>query len=92
MQTIDDVDLYDVGSYMINGQSGEEMIRLVKDGEPKNALVVFLFHGVGGEHSLNVALAEHRKLLSFLHQHEQEIWVATLVDVCAYIRESRKER
>jgi peptidoglycan/xylan/chitin deacetylase (PgdA/CDA1 family) len=92
MQSIDDIDLYDVGSYMINGQSGEEMIRLVRDGEAKNALVVFLFHGVGGEHSLNASLAEHGKLLSFLKQHEQEIWVATLVDVCEYIRESRKER
>ena len=92
MQTIDDIDLYDVGSYMINGQSGEEMIRLVRDGEAKNALVVFLFHGVGGEHSLNVSVAEHRKLLSFLKQHEQEIWVSTLVEVCAFVRENGKAR
>lgn len=92
MQTIGDIDLYDVGSYMINGHSGEEMIRLVRDGEAKSALVVFLFHGVGGEHSLNVSVAEHRKLLSFLKEHEQEIWVATLMDVCVWVRESRKER
>jgi len=91
-QAFDDIDLYDVGSYMIDGLSGEEMIRLVRDGEAKNALVVFLFHGVGGEHSLNVSLAEHRKLLSFLKQHEQEIWVTTLLDVCEFVRESRKEQ
>jgi peptidoglycan/xylan/chitin deacetylase (PgdA/CDA1 family) len=91
-QKIDDIDLYDVGSYMIDGLSGEEMIRLVREGETQNALVVFLFHGVGGEHSLNVSLAEHRKLLSFLKQHEQEILVTTLIDVCALVRGSRKER
>ena len=92
MQTMGDIDLYNVGSYMINGQSGEEMIHLVRDGEAKNALVVFLFHGVGGEHSLNVSEVEHRKLLSFLKQHEQEIWVSTLVEVCAFVRENGKAR
>lgn len=86
MQTIDEIDLYDVGSYMINGQSGEEMIRLVRDGEAKNALVVFLFHGVGGEHSLNASLEAHRKLLRYLREHEETIWVAPMIDVCKYVQ------
>ena len=89
MQTIDDIDLYNVGSSMINGQSGEELIRLVKDGEAKKVLVVFLFHGVGGEHALNVSLADHRKLLSFLKQNEKDILVATMTDVCEYVKEMR---
>ena len=86
IQTMDDIDLYDVGSYMINGQSGEEMIRLVRAGEAKNALVVFLFHGVGGEHSLNVSLEAHRKLLWYLKEHEETIWVAPMIEVCKYVK------
>ncbi len=89
MQTVDNTDVYDVGAYMINGQSGEALIRLVHEAEAKNALVVFLFHGVGGEHSLNVSLADHRELISFLKQHEKDIWVATMVDVCEYLQAIR---
>jgi peptidoglycan/xylan/chitin deacetylase (PgdA/CDA1 family) len=92
MQTMDDVDLYNVGTYMVNGQSGDDLIRLANDAAAKNALLVFLFHGVGGEHSLNVSLADHRKLLWFLKQHENDIWVATMLDVCEYVREARKPR
>jgi peptidoglycan/xylan/chitin deacetylase (PgdA/CDA1 family) len=92
MQTLEEIDLYDVGSYVINGQSGEEMIRLVKEAAAKKALVVFLFHGVGGEHSLNVSLFDHRKLVSFLKEQENDVWVATMLDVCNYVKETRKHR
>jgi sialate O-acetylesterase len=92
LQTMDDIDLYDVSSYMINGQSGEELIRLVEEAKTRSALVVFLFHGVGGEHTLNVSLEAHRKLLWFLHENEEEVWVAPLVDVCGFVRDSRKAR
>ena len=90
MQTMDDIDLYDVGSYMINGQSGETLIRLAEEARTKGALLVFLFHGVGGEHSLNISLEAHRMLLRYLKEHEQEIWVAPLVDVCEFVRENRR--
>jgi len=90
LQTTHDIDLYDVGSYMINGQSGEELIRLVEEAKAGSALVVFLFHGVGGEHSLNVSLEAHRKLLGYLHEHERDVWVAPLVEVCEFVRKSRK--
>jgi hypothetical protein len=48
----------------------------------KHALVVFLFHGVGGEHSLNVSSLDHQRLLQFLKQHEAEIWIAPMLAVC----------
>jgi peptidoglycan-N-acetylglucosamine deacetylase len=89
LQNIDEIDLYNIGSYMINGQSGDELITLVKNAKDKNALLVFLFHGVGGEHSLTVSLGAHRTLLYYLAQHEKDIWVAPLVDVVEYIRSTR---
>lgn len=80
------VDLANVGAYGINGQSGEEMIALVKQAMATNSVLVFLFHGVGGEHNLNVALPEHRKLLKFLKQHESEIWVAPFIEVAQSVK------
>ena len=81
-----EVDLNNVGSYAINGQSGEEMIELVKQAMATNSVLVFLFHGVGGEHNLNVALPEHRKLIRFLKQHEREIWVAPFIEVAQSVK------
>ena len=78
------IDMYNIGSYMINGKSGDEMIALVKDAMKQNGLLVFLFHGVGGEHGLNVALKDHSQLLHFLKQNEKDIWVAPLIDIVEY--------
>jgi peptidoglycan-N-acetylglucosamine deacetylase len=86
MQTIDKVNLYDIDCYMINGQTGEQLIDLVKQAEQKNALLVFLFHGVGGEHSLNVSLDAHSKLLHYLKQKQKDIWTAPMIDVAQFIR------
>jgi peptidoglycan/xylan/chitin deacetylase (PgdA/CDA1 family) len=85
MQELNEINMYDIGSYMINGQSGEELVRLVQEAMSKQALLVFLFHGVGGEHSLNVSLPAHRQLLQYLKQHEKEIWVAPMIDICNYV-------
>jgi sialate O-acetylesterase len=89
IQTIDEIDLYNVGAYLVNGQSGDELISLVRQAMAKNALLVFLFHGVAGGHSLNVSLDDHRKLLFFLKQNETDIWVAPLVEVLEYVKENR---
>ena len=86
MPSIDKVDLYNIGCYTINGQTGEQLIELVKQAMQKNALLVFLFHGVGGEHSLNVSLEAHSQLLHFLAQNRKDIWIAPMIDVAEYIR------
>ena len=86
MLPIDKIDIYNVGSYMINGQSGQYLIDLVKKAMETNTYLVFLFHGVGGEHSLNVSLEAHSQLLHYLKQHEKEIWVAPFIDVMEHVK------
>ena len=85
MPKISEIDLFDVDAYVISGQSGEELIALVKQAMQRNALLVFLFHGVGGEHSLDVSLSAHRQLLYFLKQNEKAIWVAPLVEIAEHV-------
>lgn len=84
-----DVDLYNVSSYMVNGESGEQLIELVKQAKKQKKLLVFLFHGVGGEHSLNVSLEAHSKLLRYLKQNRKDIWIAPMVDIAEYIRKQK---
>lgn len=86
MLTINKIDLSDVGCYMISGQSGEEMIALVKQAMAKHTLIVFLFHGVEGGNPLNVSLAAHSQLLHFLKQNQKDIWVAPMLEVAGYIQ------
>jgi hypothetical protein len=47
---------------------------------------VIIFHGVGGEHALNVSLPAHSQLLHYLKQHEKDIWVAPLAEVAGFIK------
>jgi peptidoglycan/xylan/chitin deacetylase (PgdA/CDA1 family) len=92
MQTAAQVNLDNIDSYMINGQKADYMIDLVKKAQQSHTLLVFLFHGVGGGHSLNVDLAEHSKLLHYLKQHEKEIWIAPMVDVAESIKAEQKAK
>jgi peptidoglycan/xylan/chitin deacetylase (PgdA/CDA1 family) len=90
LQTAAQVDLANVDSYMINGQNGQYLIDLVKKAQQSHTLLVFLFHGVGGGHSLNVDLAAHRQLLRYLKAHEKDIWVAPMVEVAEKIKASQQ--
>jgi sialate O-acetylesterase len=87
LQHVNEVDLNDIRCYMIQGSSGEYMTGLVKQALESHTLLVFLFHGVGGGHNINVSLSAHSQLLHFLKQHEKEIWIAPMVDVAKYIKE-----
>ncbi|QMU29075.1 polysaccharide deacetylase family protein [Adhaeribacter radiodurans] len=91
MPTIDKIDLYNINCYMVNGQTGEELINLVKQAEAKQGLLVFLFHGVGGEHSLNVSLSAHHQLLQYLKKREKDLWVAPMLEVAEFAKEQQKK-
>lgn len=92
MLTADKIDLYDIGCYTINGQTGEQLIDLAKQAMATHTLLVFLFHGVGGEHSLNVSSDAHSKLLHFLNQNEKNIWIAPMIEVADYIRQYQQKK
>lgn len=89
MPTVDKANLSDLPCYMINGQSGAELIALVQKAMQNHGLLVFLFHGVGGEHNLNVSLPAHRQLLLFLKAAQKQIWVAPMIDVAEFIKKQQ---
>ena len=86
---IKDVDLTNVDSFVQIGSTAAQMIAQVEEAEKKGSFIVFLFHGVGGEHPLNVDLEEHRKLLEYLKKKENDIWVAPMVEVAKFIKEKQ---
>ncbi len=86
MHSINDTDMFNVGSYMIQDKSGEELIALVKEAMKTNKLLVFLFHGVGGGHNINVDLKAHNELLYFLKANEKDIWVAPFLEISEFMQ------
>ena len=86
LQTAAQVDLANVRCYSINGQDGKYLLDLVKQAQQSHTLLVLLFHGVGGGHSLNVSLAAHRQLVHYLRAHQPDIWVAPMVEVAEKIK------
>nr|WP_245705950.1 polysaccharide deacetylase family protein [Catalinimonas alkaloidigena] len=80
------IDLTDVTAFSQHQTTAAQMIAQIEAAEKVGSLVVFLFHGVGGEHSLNVSREEHRKLLVYLKKRENDLWVAPMVEVAKYIK------
>ncbi|HEY6504992.1 MAG TPA: polysaccharide deacetylase family protein [Chitinophagaceae bacterium] len=86
MHKINEIDLYNVDCYVVNGETGAQMIEWVKKAIETNSLLVILFHGVGGGNGLNVSLQAHREFLQYLKQNEKDIWIAPMLDVAEYIK------
>jgi peptidoglycan/xylan/chitin deacetylase (PgdA/CDA1 family) len=86
LDSINTVNLDNVDCYAMNGNTAEQMIALVNQAMKTHTLLVFLFHGVGGGHAINVGLQEHSQLLHYLKDHEKDIWIAPMVEVASYIR------
>lgn len=87
MHKINEIDLYNVDCYLVNGHSAEQMIEWVKKAMETQSLLVLLFHGVGGGNGLDVSIPAHRQFLQFLKQNEKDIWIAPMVEVAENIKE-----
>lgn len=86
LQKANEVDLNNINCYSVRNDTGEHLIDLVKKAQASNTLLVFLFHGVGGGHSINVSLDAHSKLIHYLKNEQKDIWVAPMVAVAESIR------
>lgn len=89
MHQLHEVNLYDIDCYVVNNHSFEQMKAWVDKAIHTNSLLVLLFHGVGGGNSLDVSLTAHRQLLLYIHQKQNEIWTAPLIEVAEYIRQQQ---
>ena len=91
MHKMHEIDLMNVDCYMVNGESGTQMIDWVRKAVETNSLLVILFHGVGGGNALNVSIQAHRDFLQYLKKNEKDIWIAPMLDVAEYIKASQKK-
>ena len=86
MHKVNEIDLYNVDCYMVNGETTEQMIEWLKKASETNSLLVILFHGVGGGNALDVSTEAHRGFLQFLKKNEKDLWIAPMLEVAEYIK------
>lgn len=63
-----------------------QLVDAMKKAIADKALLVIVFHGVGGEHSINISLEAHRNLMRFIKQNESKIWVAPFLEVAEFMQ------
>jgi sialate O-acetylesterase len=90
MHSFDEQKLLDIDCYSMVEQTGQQMIELVKQAQRSGKLLVFLFHGVGGEHALNVSSQAHSELLHYLKEQQNDIYIDTMLNVAEHIRHVKK--
>lgn len=90
MHSFDEQKLLDIDCYSMVEQTGQQMIELVKQAKQSGKLLVFLFHGVGGEHALNVSSQAHSELLHYLKEQQSDIYIDTMLNVAEHIRHMKK--
>lgn len=73
-----------------NQMKADVLINYVKEAIEKQGICVFLFHGVGDNFHYTVDVAEHQKLIDFLSDHKEELWVDTFLNVMNHIAELKK--
>ena len=71
--------------------TGADLIAAVHDAERKGGMVVFGFHGVGGDY-LSVSAEAHAQLLAYLKAHSDTIWVAPFSTVVGYATSHPNDR
>lgn len=64
--------------------TGDDLIAAVKDAQRAHGLLIFGFHGVGGNNMIVTAEA-HAALLAYLKAHRNTIWVAPFSTVMDYV-------
>ena len=84
---LDNLNLFEIKDYGVRNQSVDELIKLVEKAKKEKALIVFLFHGVGGGKPYSMSTEDHNKFVHYLKEQEAEVWIAPMVDVAKFIKQ-----
>jgi peptidoglycan-N-acetylglucosamine deacetylase len=69
-------------------RSGRALVEWVKKAEEQGGWVVFIFHGIGGQH-IPTTLEAHDELLDYLAKNKKKVWTAPFGKVAALLKTPR---
>lgn len=88
----DEVDFFNINAYMVHEQSAQQLIAQAETALKDGAMLVYLFHGVGGEHPLNVSAEAHDALLDYLKKNSDKIWVTSMVKAAKFLQDKSRQQ
>ncbi len=91
MNTVSDFPVQNLYCYPVDDSNVDQLYALAEKAKAENAMLVLLFHGVGGGHNINVNLQKHTAFLKFLKDHSEEYWVPTLLDAVKHVQQMGKK-
>ncbi len=81
-----DLNFFKVSGYSVKaGSDAATLIRYAENVLKQEGLGIYIFHGIGGDY-LSVNAEDHLKLLQFLNEHTNEIWLTTFSEVMEYLQ------
>jgi len=85
---MDSLDLHFMPSWMVDNNTGKELIDYVKRAKENGTIAIIMFHNVGGGY-LNVSTDAFSELLAYLKSNENDYWVETFKTITDYIAVQR---
>jgi sialate O-acetylesterase len=89
LNKLESLDLTNVNCYVADESNADQFIAWADKAREEHALLVVLFHGVGGGHNINVDLKKHHALLKYLSAHPHDFWVTTMLDAAQHCIEMK---
>jgi sialate O-acetylesterase len=91
LNTLATLDLTNINCYVVDDTNVDQLITWAEKARDENALLVLLFHGVGGGHSINVDAQKHHDFLTYLKNHPDDYWVTTMLEASLHSMEQLKK-
>lgn len=85
---MEDYNIHKTPSWGVNSPSIEDLVAYLKEAKDNGTIAVFMFHSVGGGY-LNVGAEEHRALLQYIRDNQQDYYCATFFEVTQYIKQNK---
>jgi sialate O-acetylesterase len=85
------LDLTNIDCFVIDNNNAGQLISLAEKAKEENGLMVVLFHGVGGGHSINIDRRRHNDFLKYLRNHKDDFWVTTMLEASKYSLQGLKK-
>jgi sialate O-acetylesterase len=90
LNKLETLDLTNLNCYVVDNSNADQLVSWAEKAKAENALLVVLFHGVGGGHSINIDLQKHNDFLKYLKNNQKDYWVTTMLDASVHCIRQRK--
>lgn len=87
-----DMDFTNLNCYVVDNSNADQMVEWAEKAKKENALLVILFHGVGGGHPSTIDLDKHEAFLDYLETNEKDFWVTTLLEASEHAKAHKKDQ